>query len=269
MHARALDAYAAEDLMGSPDKDVVGATLFKAIGAEIDSRAFQVARGCVPIGAPLSRCVPLAALSLRAARLPWTTPCLLTRLSGAWVSVTLFRRCAMALFGRIFGAEPRALPLSAANLATPQPRALAQELCLAVTLMPLLASNVTAPFHLRVYATDASLGLGAICSTPVTPALAKSLWLHGDRRGGYSLETGAAALLSAVGEASAAHEGDPSLHPAVLVEVGLAHAPVSAELRSLGFTVGPPFHPDSSPHFDLSSPDLLAWFYSMLKAGYI
>ncbi|OLP87334.1 Protein MEMO1, partial [Symbiodinium microadriaticum] len=220
MHARALDAYAAEDLMGSPDKDVVGATLFKAIGAEIDSRAFQVARGCVPIGAPLSRCVPLAALSLRAARLPWTTPCLLTRLSGAWVSVTLFRRCAMALFGRIFGAEPRALPLSAANLATPQPRALAQELCLAVTLMPLLASNVTAPFHLRVYATDASLGLGAICSTPVTPALAKSLWLHGDRRGGYSLETGAAALLSAVGE------------------VGLAHAPVSAELRSLGFTVG-------------------------------
>ena len=159
----------------------------------------------MPIGTPLSRRVPLALLSLRAARLPWTTPCLLTRLSGAWVSVTLFRRCAMALFGRVFGEESRTTPFTSANRAVPQPRALAQELCLASALMPLLASNATASFHPRVYATDASLGLGAICSTSVTPALARTLWLNGDRRGGYSrLEVGATALLSAVGEASVA-----------------------------------------------------------------
>ncbi|CAE7348123.1 unnamed protein product, partial [Symbiodinium microadriaticum] len=63
-----------------------------------------------------------------------------------------------------------------------------------------------------------------------------TLWLNGDRRGGYSrLEVGATALLSAVGE------------------VGLETAPVSDEAR----------------HFDLGSPGLLVWFYSMLKAGYI
>ena len=62
-------------------------------------------------------------LSLRAVRLPWTTSCLLARLSGAWVSVTLFRRCAMALFGRVFGEESRATTTTPANRAVPQPRA--------------------------------------------------------------------------------------------------------------------------------------------------
>ena len=143
--------------------------------------------------------------------------------------------------------------------------------------MLLLASNATASFHPRVYATDASLGLGAICSTSVTPALARTLWLNGDRRGGYSrLETGATALLSAVGKASPAELDAGSLHPPVpssgllfrldLVEVGLETAPVSDEARSLGLTAGPPFHPASSKHFDLGSPGLLVWFYGYIRA---
>ena len=187
MHSRAQVAYSSEAILGAPEKDVVGEQLFKAIGAEIDSRDPQVARGCVPVAAPLSRRVPLAALSLRAAVLPVTTPRLLSRLSGAWVSVALFRRCTMALFGKVFGEESRASATSSSSAAVEQPRLLAQELCLAAALMPLMASDITAPFCNKVYATDASLGLGAFCSTEVTQPIAQSIWLNGDRRGSWLL----------------------------------------------------------------------------------
>ena len=261
-------------------RDVVGEQLFKAIGAEIDSRDPQVARGCVPVAAPLSRRVPLAALSLRAAALPVTTPRLLNRLSGAWVSVALFRRCTMALFGKVFGEESRAPAASSASGAVPQPRLLAQELCLAAALMPLIAADVTTPFCKKVFATDASLGLGAFCSTEVSPQLAQSIWLNGDRRGAYSrLSTGAASLLEALGVETAAEESRDETCFAVpsaglpfrldLVEVGLPAPFVSAEAAALGLQVGPPFHPRHSPFFNLANPDLLVWFYSVLKAGYI
>ncbi|CAE7191860.1 unnamed protein product [Symbiodinium microadriaticum] len=265
MHSRAQVAYSSEAILGAPEKDVVGEQLFKAIGAEIDSRDPQVARGCVPVAAPLSRRVPLAALSLRAAVLPVTTPRLLSRLSGAWVSVALFRRCTMALFGKVFGEESRASATSSSSAAVEQPRLLAQELCLAAALMPLMASDITAPFCNKVYATDASLGLGAFCSTEVA---------------GYSrLSTGATSLLEALGVETTAEEGRDEETFAVpsaglpfrldLIEVGLPAPFVSAEAAALGLQVGPPFHPKCSPFFRLADPDLLVWFYSVLKAGYV
>ncbi|OLP79200.1 hypothetical protein AK812_SmicGene40547 [Symbiodinium microadriaticum] len=280
MHSRAQGAYTSEAILGAPEKDVVGEQLFKAIGAEIDSRDPEVARGCVPVAAPLSRRVPLAALSLRAAALPVTTPRLLNRLSGAWVSVALFRRCTMALFGKVFGEESRAPAASSASGAVPQPRLLAQHLCLAAALMPLMATDVTTPFCNKVFATDASLGLGAFCSTEVSPPLAQSIWLNGDRRGAYArLSTGAASLLEALGVETAAEESRDVACFAVpsaglpfrldLVEVGLPAPFVSAEAAALGLQVGPPFHPRHSPFFNLANPDLLVWFYSVLKAGYI
>ena len=54
-----------------------------------------------------------------------------------------------------------------------------------------------------------------------------------------------------------------------LIEVGLPAPFVSAEAAALGLQVGPPFHPKCSPFFRLADPDLLVWFYSVLKAGYV
>ncbi|OLP77151.1 hypothetical protein AK812_SmicGene42825 [Symbiodinium microadriaticum] len=186
MHNLALEAYASEAVAGAPEKDVVGEQLFEAIGAEIDSRDPQISRGCVPV----ARRVPLAALSLRAAALPVTTPCLLNRLAGAqWPSS-----------GTSSVRSPGLNLLLLPRL--PQPRLLAQELCLAAALMPVMASNIAAPFSEN---TDASLGLGAFCSTE-------------------------------------SHR--------------LAYPFVSTWLRQ-------------SPFFNLKEPDLLAWFYAVLKEGLV
>ena len=81
LHLAAERAYETHQVEGSPAKDVLGSTLFQAIGAEVDSRGPQVSRACVPVAAPLGRRVALAVLSLRAARLPITSPRLLSRLS--------------------------------------------------------------------------------------------------------------------------------------------------------------------------------------------
>ena len=111
LHEAAAQVYEAHRVMGSPDKDVLGSPLFQAVGAEVDSRKAQVSRACVPVAAPLARRVALSVLSLRAARLPITSAKLLTRLSGAWVSCAMFRRCSMCIFQRIFGPDcNRCLP---------------------------------------------------------------------------------------------------------------------------------------------------------------
>ena len=196
LHLAAERAYDARQVEGSPAKDVLGSTLFQAIGAEVDSRAPQVSRACMPVAAPLGRRVALAVLSLRAARLPITSPRLLSRLSGAWVSCAMFRRCSMCIFHRVFGPESRAAPGSPPHEPVPQPRKLAQEFCLASALLPLFASNIAVHQHSRAFATDASLALGAFCETEVGEELAHSLWLNGDRKGAYSrLSVGATALL--------------------------------------------------------------------------
>ncbi|CAE7831590.1 unnamed protein product [Symbiodinium sp. CCMP2592] len=134
MHHRAAIAYCENQVQGSPDKDVEAATLFQAIGAEVDSQQPQVSRGCVPVGAPLGRRVALAVLSLRAARLPITSARLLSRLTGAWISCAMYRRCLTCIFRKTFGPE----------------------LCLAAALSPMFATNLAVEQHEKVYATDAS-----------------------------------------------------------------------------------------------------------------
>ena len=53
LHASAQEAYLSEGVEGSPEKDVKGQNLFKALGAEVDSRPASVGRGLV--WAPLCR----------------------------------------------------------------------------------------------------------------------------------------------------------------------------------------------------------------------
>ena len=60
---RAEDAYSREEVFGSDDKTVRGAESFKVIGAEILSDQKARDSGLVSVGAPLSKRLPMAALS--------------------------------------------------------------------------------------------------------------------------------------------------------------------------------------------------------------
>lgn len=64
----AKDAYSRSGVLGSPEKDVESSTHFKAMGAEIDCSEKARSRGSV--SAPVLKRLSLAALSLKAARLP-------------------------------------------------------------------------------------------------------------------------------------------------------------------------------------------------------
>ena len=108
LHDTACRLYDRFEVLGSPEKDVYGETLFQAIGTEIDSRPSTVRAGIVTSGAPLARRSSLALLSLRAARLPVTTPGLIARLTGAWTSAFLYRRCCMAVLSEAYGVANRA-----------------------------------------------------------------------------------------------------------------------------------------------------------------
>ena len=80
-------AYDKYKLPGSVEKDIEAAEKFKAAGAEIDSSDVALKLGLTTVAAPLSKRLALAALSLKAARLPSTTAKLL------WTSILLYTRC--------------------------------------------------------------------------------------------------------------------------------------------------------------------------------
>lgn len=99
---RARDAYKRHGLEGSPEKDVVAEVLFKAAGAEIDSRSEVLSRSLALVGAPLGKRVGLASLSLRIATLGFITPTLASRMAGGWTSVLLYRRCIASIVNKLF-----------------------------------------------------------------------------------------------------------------------------------------------------------------------
>ena len=116
----------------------------------------------------------------------------------------------MAIFSNVFGAEQR-LAHSHSSIeqrAHPQPRALAQELCLAACLMPLMASNITAEVLPEIFASDSSLKRGAYRSAPVAPPVAKALWASGKVPArGY---TGPSAFLRAAGKSTYSEDVAPA-----------------------------------------------------------
>ena len=279
LHRAAICAYKAEEVMGSPEKDVIGATNFKAIGAEVISGDAAVRNGLVTAAAPLSRRLPLAVLCLRAARLPISSPLLLSKLTGALVSAAMFRRCCMVLLSKVF--EPVAKTTACpSDMKRPigLSRRTAQELALCGALMPLFASDLCAEHSESLYATDASLGRGAICKTTIPRDLSRSLWLSSDRKGGYSrLDFPARANCRAAGiplsdEDCEAHL-DPEDIPRApefildLIEICGGSAVVSKEASELGLVVGPPIDISESPHFDILDASFGVWLGSMLSSG--
>ena len=164
LHAKAQHAYSCGSLEGSPEKDILGSDRFQATGAEIDASNKTLSESIVSCGAPISTRIALASLSLRAAVLPIASSKLAARLSGAWVAVSLYRRCMMVIFSELFAVGQNVDKASPSQRAFPQTRRMAQELVLASVLSVFSSSDLSAPTLPTVFATDASLGRGATCS---------------------------------------------------------------------------------------------------------
>jgi len=273
--ARAREVYDKAGLEGSPEKDVEAQKVFKAAGAEIISSDEAVAAGLTTVAAPLAKRIALSTLSLRAARLGSITPKLAARLAGSWTSVLLYRRCMTSAVDGFFKLGSEAEKCGS-NVAFPLQRGIAQELSILAALAPLAVSNVAVKYNPKIYASDASLGLGAVVATKAEPEVAETLWLGSDKRGCYTrLDGPNLALLAAAGEE--VHEGfdfGPPEHPKKglllyfdFVEFFGGSGRVSACMKDLGFTVAPCLDLSASKHYNMTDSRLLEWCLYMIEEG--
>lgn len=279
LHARST--YEKSDLPGSPEKDVVAACCFKAAGAEIVSSEDAVKRGVTLVAAPLAKRIALSSLSLRAASLPVCSAKVLSRLAGNWTSVLMYRRCMMAIVDNLF-AEAASAERYGVNCAVPMTKTVAEELALLSALAPIAASNVAVDYVEEIFASDASLGRGAVVSTKIDENLAEVLWLGSDKKGCYTRLDGVGlATLAAAGEEI--HDlptADPINHPECpdehpykspllyfdFVEFFGGAARVSKCLAELGFTVAPPLDLSMSSHYDMTDLRVIEWCMHMIAS---
>ena len=280
--ARALSQsrqiYEEENLMGSVEKDVVAGDIFKAAGAEVISCKEIVKRGATFVGAPRSKRLALAVLSLRAARLPIITSKLASRLAGNWVSVLLYRRCFNCIVSRFFSLASEA-ERADENFVLDLDRGRAEELVLLSCLAPLAASNISLPVSQTVFAVDASLSKGGITSLEIDEEIAWTLWRGGDKKGAsLRMDNSFRGTLSACG-LEPAFEDEVGLRP---FDEGPRSAPllyfdfveffggagvVSKHASLLGLAVAPPLDLSTSRHYDLQDLRLLEWCFYMISSG--
>ena len=98
----ASKAYAAEEVVGSTEKDVIGSRRFKVIGAEVDTSKRTVGLGRALVGAPLRKRIAMTVLSMRLAQLPVVSSDLAARVSGNWISIFMYRRCLACVIDELF-----------------------------------------------------------------------------------------------------------------------------------------------------------------------
>ena len=272
-------AYEREGVLGSPEKDVIGSKHFKVVGAEVDTSDRVVALGRAIVSAPLQKRVALAVLSLRVAQLPIVSAELASRLSGNWTSIFMFRRCLSCILDEFYKYGSVA-PKSGKEVFDLSRKA-AEELVLASVLSFVAISDVSARYSRTIYASDASLAKGAFCAKEISSDLARVMWLGGDKKGAYTrLDPPFRELCKIAGlddyvedavTADAVHA--PIKVPRCLefsfdfLEICAGVGSVSKELAKLGFQVCTPIELTDSPHFDVTSLDLINWICNMIKGG--
>jgi hypothetical protein len=95
----------------------------------------------------------------------------LSRLLGSWVWCLMLRRPALALLLHAY----RYIAVAGERPLTLWPSVRHELICL-MALTPLLQTDLSASFHQRVYATDASDIAAGVVATPLTPALSSGLY---------------------------------------------------------------------------------------------
>jgi len=277
---QAKQCYEDANLAGSDPKDVVDADCGVVVGAEVDSRASTVAGGILPVGCPASKRLALSWIAAKAAALPCTSDALHASLLGGLVSAFCFRRCSMAVLEELFKVipatelqpdQPRTHPLS---------RRAANELILSAVLLPVATSDILAPFHKWIYASDASNAKGAFCESIISPGLAMPLWQAGDFKGGHSfLDPWQKRVVQ---EASGWDEEDwhdlgaaetdqklPLSRPLAqffdFIEICGGAGAISEEMSSLGYTVGPIIDITYSKQYNLVDLRTLEWLLFLVQ----
>ncbi|CAE7829752.1 unnamed protein product [Symbiodinium sp. CCMP2592] len=279
---RALNCYAHSELIGSPEKDLRDELLGKAAGAEINSTPAAASRGHILVSAPASKRLALSELTLELSTFPATSDCLHSCLMGAWTSVALFRRPAVACFQHAYSLFPASSLEPSSPKTVPLPRRIAMELQLISLIAPLAVTDVSAPYIDRLYATDSSEHKGAYVSAAIPRELSESLWLCSDRKGAYArLASKAACILH---RSDPLHEDvghDPSEEPAEallhaprplayhfdFLELSLGPPALSGELSRLGYAVGPFIDLRLSSDGGLPRLVVLEWAMHLVDAG--
>ena len=271
---RAEEIYTAHQVLGSDDKTVRGAEVFKVIGAEFLSDAKARDNGVILVGAPAAKRIPMALLSLEIAKMPIITKALAARLAGNWVSIFMFRRPLSCLLSEIFHLGPKAQQDS--DDVVRLDRRAADELVLSGVFSLLALTDVSAEYDKKIYATDASMSKGAFTSLVVDETTASTVWLSGDRKGCYTLlDNHARQILRATGhdldEAPVAADWlapQKALDFAFdVVEVCGGSGVLSDALAKEGLRVCTPIDLSHSQHFNLEEIKLIDWIFQMIFEG--
>ena len=271
---QARACYAAEGVAGSPHKDINGAELFQAAGAQINSTPGPLKEGRVLVSAPTPKVLSLAYISLKAAALPAITEELASNLAGSWISVLMFRRCLFAILDSFFALGKRDASHAAASKLRFLPRKAAQEIVLLAVLSPLAASNVAAEFCDRIFCSDSSSAKGAFCSAPAQPEVAASMWLGADKKGCYTMLSRASQEPDAERDSENEEEGlfpEPGRRPLAFdfdVLCFFSGAEGVADLcAKKGLRVSPIIDTACSIEYDLRSVALFEWAVHLIWTG--
>ena len=104
---KARNAYEAEEVLGSPEKDVINSLHFRVVGAEVNCSEEVRSKGMVLVSAPTTKRKSMVVLSLKAAALPLVSRGLMSRLIGSWTSVVMYRRCLASTMSGVSVWSPR------------------------------------------------------------------------------------------------------------------------------------------------------------------
>ena len=273
---KAKAIYDKHQVLGSPEKDVLGSNHFKVVGAEINTSDKATSNGVALIGAPLEKRIALAALTLKAAALPVISTALASRLAGNWTSIFMFRRCLACLINELYGycsaSERHESDVFRLD------RSAADELVLASIFSFIAVSDLAAPYIPKLFATDASLQKGAVTSRPVPPDIASNVWLGGDRKGTYTmLDKPFRSILRGLGDPTVEEDDTfvPEDHLASpqkaiemtfdFVEVCAGVGSISKALAKRGRRPCPPIELSDSVHFNVENLRLIEWLCHMLS----
>ena len=272
--------YKTAGLAGSAEKDVINSEVSKVVGAELDSSASTRALGVISLGAPAKKRLALSYLSLELSRLTHTSDALHASLLGGWTSCMMYRRQLTCIFDHAYKCFNLSLVDKDKPRLKPLPRPVAQELCIAAVLAPLMASNLAARTLPKAFATDASDKSGAYVEADIDIDLAKTLLRTGARKGGYHRMMNREEALKKKldefyeDEIEEDRQGWCKSHPSKplalhyhFIEVCGGAGKITKCLADIGWTCGPVLDLERSPHFDLSNVEVLSWIYFMLEQG--
>ncbi|CAE7155308.1 unnamed protein product, partial [Symbiodinium necroappetens] len=267
---RAKEVYKSAQVKGSDHKDVLGAEVFQAAGAQIDSSALTRSYGNVLVSAPTGKLLALSVISLKTAALCSISEELASNLAGSWIAALMFRRCLFSVLDGFFALGKAESAGTAGSRLRPLSRKDAQELVLLASLAPVVSSNVSAEFSPTIFCSDSSSTHGAFCSCSQPPELTASVWLSADRKGSYTMLSSPktacvagdpAALEDPLGEGLLTKPSAFDFDVLCLLE---GSASIAQACLELGAKASPVIDTKHSGEYDLFSPAVGGWISHLL-----